>query len=104
MDVERQFEHFVDSLGNPDAPREEHRRQLRKQVLAAVESAGPSAPTAFQPRKRITIMNKSFIRWISAAAAALLLCATLVWLHLYSSPAAAWAGVSETLNRGKRCR
>jgi hypothetical protein len=100
MDVERQFERFVDGIGDTDAPREEHRRQLRKQVLAVVESAGTSGPTIPGLNTRRFIMSNALIRWF-AAAAALLVCATLAWLHMGSSPAVAWAGVSESLNRAQ---
>ena len=69
MDVERQFERFVDSIGNTDAPREEHRRQLRRQVLATVESSGTSASVIPGLNTRRSIMSNALIRWPAATAA-----------------------------------
>lgn len=45
-------------------------------------------------------MGSALTRWF-AAAVALLVCATLAWLHVSSSPAAAWAGVCDTLSRAQ---
>jgi outer membrane lipoprotein-sorting protein len=100
MDVERQFERIVKSIGDPDAPREEHRRRLRRQVLEAVESAGPSAPMILPPKKRMTIMNHSIIRWTTAAAV-FLICAALIFTHTGHLPTAAWADVGENLERAQ---
>jgi hypothetical protein len=98
MDFEKPFERFVNTVGNTDAPREEHRRQLRKQVLAMVESVGPPTPIISDLNTRKPMMNNALIRWF-AAAAAVLVCATLACLYASSSPSVAWAGVNENLNR-----
>ena len=100
MDLEQQFERIVNSIGDPEAPREEHRRELRKRVLAAVQSGGPSIPITLYPQKRRFMMSNALIRW-SAAAAVLLVCAALVLLYVGNSPSAAWADVSKNLNRAQ---
>jgi outer membrane lipoprotein-sorting protein len=100
MDVEQEFERFVNGLGDGDSPREEHRRQLRQQVLSAVQSAEASRPTALQPKNRIIIMNRSFIRWAFAAAALIVLAVVLSQCTGHSS-AAVWADVAENLKKAQ---
>ena len=39
MDVERELERFVEGVADPALARDEHRRELRRQVLAAMSSA-----------------------------------------------------------------
>lgn len=100
MDAERQFERFVCSVGNTEAPREEHRRRLRAQVLATVESARTSNPVVCQLNRRKAIMTRSIVRWATAAAA-VLVCSTLAWLYVDHSPSAAWADVARNLNESQ---
>ena len=91
MDVERELERFVETIGEPEPPREEHRRELRRQVLGAAQSAGRPGPVS-PPNKWRSIMHNPLIRW-SATAAVLLIGATLVWLYAAHAPSVAWADV-----------
>jgi hypothetical protein len=100
MDIERQFERIVNGIGDTEAPREEHRCRLRRQVLDAVESAGSPAPMLYPQKIRTLIMNKSLIRWTTAAAV-LLIGVALILMYSGSSPTAAWADVGENLNRAQ---
>jgi outer membrane lipoprotein-sorting protein len=100
MEDERQFERLVADLGDRDPPREEHRRRLRSQVLATVQSAGASGPTILQPKDRMSIMNRPFIRWIFAAAA-IVVFAVLLSLYAGHSTAAVWADVGDNLNKAQ---
>jgi outer membrane lipoprotein-sorting protein len=98
MDVEQFFERFVDSIADTDPSREEHRRQLRTQVLAIVESATTLKPKVLDRDTRRWNMGSALTRW-SAAAAVVLAGGIAVWLYMGSSPAVAWAAVGENLNR-----
>jgi outer membrane lipoprotein-sorting protein len=101
MDIERLFERIIRNIGDSETPDEEHRRQLRKQVLDAVESVEPSAPLISPYQKRTLIMNNSLIRWTTAAAV-LLICVAMILIHTGSSPTAAWADVGKYLNQAKK--
>ena len=103
MDVEREFERFVETIGEPEAARDEHRRKLRKEVIAAVESAGPPEP-ALPPNTLIntwkSIMHNRTIRWFTTAAI-LLICVGLAWFYAVHAPSAAWADVHQTLDQAQ---
>jgi outer membrane lipoprotein-sorting protein len=100
MDVERQFERYVEGIGDAPAPRDEHRRGLRAQVVAAAESAGVSFPRVLNSNTRSRVVTKVLIRWFSAAAV-LLVCVSAMWLYLSSPPSAAWADVAKNLNQSQ---
>jgi len=99
MDVEREFERFVEGAANLQPARDEHRRELRSRVLAAMPSA-PGSEIVLPQSKWRSIMNSPWTRW-SATATVVLLAAVLVSLYAAHSPSAAWADVNAVLNHAK---
>jgi hypothetical protein len=99
MNVERELERFVDSIGEPEPPRDAHRRELRQQVVAVAQTAGRLGLVSQTNRWR-SIMNNPLIRW-SATAALVLVGVALVAAYAIHAPSTAWADVQKTLNQAQ---
>ena len=99
MDIERELEQFVEGVADPAPARDEHRRELRRRLLAAMSSA--PGPDVVSPKSKWrSIMNIPWIRW-SATAAVVLLAAILVPLYALQSPSVVWADVNAALKQAK---
>jgi outer membrane lipoprotein-sorting protein len=99
MNTEHELKRFLEGAADPESPRDEHRRELRDRVLAAMPSA--PGPTLVSPQSRWrSIMKSPSFRW-SATAALVLFVALLVPLYTLLSPPAAWADVSAALKQAK---
>jgi hypothetical protein len=97
MDVEREFERFVERIGDPQPPRDAHRRELRARVLATAAASG-EPDLISKPKRWRTIMNNRMIRW-SATVIALLVVVTVACFSGFYSPTAAWADVQKAFDQ-----
>lgn len=98
MDIEKQFQEIVDSVADTGSPSDQHRRQLRQQVLAGIDAAR-SATIPETSKRKLMIRNRVF-RW-SALAAAVLVCVAAAWFLVETSMQVAWADVQNGLAKAQ---